>query len=156
MTSIRAITNSTELCPVNSVLIVTKHYECRGVYHSFNKLFAIKVYSLFVCLCDTHTSHSLKYLLLNLHYHVVPLYTPMICVMFHLQLQYLLYAVCLSTLKQEIYFKQLTGFIFYIAQQKGMFLAVSEIRNTFTTTQNTKLLHILCMSDNYYLPLALL
>jgi len=29
--SIRAITNSTELCPVNSALSVKKHYECRGV-----------------------------------------------------------------------------------------------------------------------------
>jgi len=76
MTSIRAITNSTELCPVNSVLIVTKHYECRGVYHSFNKLFAIKLYSLFVCLFDTHTSISLRHRFLNLHYHVVPLHTP--------------------------------------------------------------------------------
>ena len=31
VTSIRAITNSTELCPVNSALSVTKHYECRCV-----------------------------------------------------------------------------------------------------------------------------
>ena len=58
--------------------------------------------------------------------------------------------------KQEIYFKQLTGFIFYIDQRKGTFLAVSVIRHTFTTTQNMKLLHISCMSENYYLPLALL
>jgi len=27
----RGITNSTELCPVNSALSVTKYYECRGV-----------------------------------------------------------------------------------------------------------------------------
>jgi len=57
--------------------------------------------------------------------------------------------------KQEIYFKQLTGFIFYIPQQKGTFLSVSVITHTFTT-QNTELLHILCTSDNYYLPLAAL
>jgi hypothetical protein len=56
---------------------------------------------------------------------------------------------------QEIYFKQLTGFIFCIPQQKGTFLAVSVITHTFTT-HNTKLPHILCMSDNYYLPLAAL
>jgi hypothetical protein len=33
------------------------------------------------------TSRSLKCRVLNLHYHVVPLYTPTICVKLHLHLQ---------------------------------------------------------------------
>jgi len=38
---------------------------------------------------------------------------------------------------------------FYIPEQKGPFLVVSVIKHTFTTTQNTMLLHVLCTSHNY-------
>ena len=110
----------------------------------------------FVCMSVryTHTSHSLRHSCLNLYYHVVPLYTP-ICVGSPASS---VPAVCSlpQNFKQEIYFKQLTGFNFYIDQQKGTFLAVSGIRHTFTTTQNKKLLHISCTSHKYYLHLALL
>jgi len=43
-----------------------------------------------------NTSHSLKCRLLNLHYHEVSLYTPMMCVKFHMHLQYAFSVVCLS------------------------------------------------------------
>ena len=45
--------------------------------------------------------------------------------------------------KQELYFKQLTGFFFfYIPEQKGPLLEVTAIKEAFTTIQNTKPLHI--------------
>ena len=48
--------------------------------------------------------------------------------------------------KQELFFKQLTGFYFSYPKQKGPLLVVSVIEHT---TQNKKLLHILRTSDNY-------
>jgi len=45
--------------------------------------------------------------------------------------------------KQEIYFKQLTGFIFYIPQQNGTFLAVSVIRNIHNNTEHKATAHFM-------------
>jgi len=120
--------------------------------HSTNRLLSNCIYYLYVC--DTNTSHSLKHLLLYLHYHIVPLYTPMMC---YASTASSVSAVCstLQNFKQEIYFKKLPGFNIYIDQQKETFSAVSVIRHTFTT-QNKKLLQISCTSHKYYLHLALL
>ena len=107
------------------------------------------MYSLIVCLCDTHTSHSLKHRLLNLHYHVFPVYTPMLYVSPASSVP----AVCSMPLyfKQEIYFKQLTGFIFYIDQQKGTFLAVSVIRHRIRSycTFHARHINIICIFRYY-------
>ena len=42
--------------------------------------------------------------------------------------------------KQELYFKQLTGFYFFTSQKKRDL--VTAIKHTFATTQNTRPLHI--------------
>ena len=82
------------------------------------------------------TSHSLKCRPLG-----VPLYTPMICVKFHL-----IFSRCLqyaSVLQTRIIFQAINWLIyFYIPEQKGPLSVISVIKHTFTTTQNTKLLHI--------------
>jgi len=116
------------------------------VQHSFNKLFAIKVFSLFVWLCDTHTSHSLKHQLLNLQFHCIPQWYVLCftCIISKFCLQYA------AVLQAGIIFQAINRLLFFLhLKQKRPLLAVSVIKHTFTTTHNMKLLHILCMSDNF-------
>ena len=119
------------------------------------------------------TSHSLKCHLLNLHYCVPQRYvlsftciSSRCCRQYASVLQrYVLSFTCISSrccrqyasvLQAGIIFQAINWLLFfYIPEQKGPVLVVSVIKHTSTTTQNTKLLHILCMPDNY-LPLAAL
>jgi len=66
----------------------------------------------------------------------------MICVKFHLHLQEVLSAV----LQAGIIFHAINWrLFFYIPEKKGPLLMMTVIQ-TYTTSQNTKLLHILCTS----------
>ena len=98
----------------------------------------------FVCrMCDTHTSHSLKRCLLNLHFHCIPQWYVLCftCIISKCCQQYA------SVLQAGIIFQAINWLLFfYILVQKGPLLVVSLIKHTFTTTQNTKVPHILCMS----------
>ena len=89
------------------------------------------------------TSHSLKFRLRNLHYHGVPLYTPTVCVV---SLASSVGVACSMPqyLKQEVFFTQLTLF-FFMSRNKRDLTRYSD-KTHIHNTQNTKLLHILCMS----------
>jgi len=144
--------NSTELWPVNSASMWQNMNAGVCNIHSTNHSLSNCIYYLYVCGIQTLP------ILWNISYFtcitIVPLYTLLMC---YVSPASSVPAVCsmLQNFKQEIYFKQLSGFNFYIDQLKGTFLAVSVIRHTFTT-QNKKLLHISCTSHKYYLHLATL
>jgi len=55
-----------------------------------------------------------------------------------------------ASLLQAIIFQAINRLLFFLhPEQKEPLLALGVIKHTFTTTHNTKLLHILCMSDNF-------
>jgi hypothetical protein len=144
-TSIRAITNSTELCPELWHNIMNA-----GVcnIHSINCLLS----KCFLCFygCAIHT--------LPILWNVT--FLTCITMEFHCTARWYVFGFtcffskcclqCASVLQAGISFQAINWLsIFYIPEQKGLLLVVSVIKHTFITTQNTKLLHILCMSHNY-------
>jgi len=77
------------------------------------------------------TSHSLKCRLLNPHYRAVPLCTPMICVKVSPTSSVGVVCSMPQYFRQELFFRQLTGFyFFYIPEQNGTLLVVSVIKHT--------------------------
>ena len=90
---------------------------------------------------------------ITMEFHCVPQWCVLsfTCIFSRCCLQYAL------VLKVGIIFQVINWLLFfYIPEQKGPLLVVGVLKHTFTTTQNTKFLHILCTSDIYQLPLAAL
>ena len=78
---------------------------------------------------------------ITMEFHCIPLWYVLnfTCIFSRLCLQYA------SVLQAGIIFQAINWLLFfYILEQKGPLLVGSVIKHTFTTTQNMKLLHILC------------
>ena len=81
---------------------------------------------------------------LNLHYCAVPLYTPMLRVTFHLHLQFVLSAVCLSTSNRNCFSGNKLAFIYLYPEQNGPLLAVSVIQHTHSQQPTIRSYCVLC------------
>ena len=115
--------------------------------HSTNRLLS----KCFLCLygCAIHTLPilwNINFLTcITMQFHCIP-QSYVLCITNITSKRCLQYA---SVLQAGIIFQAINCLYFFTSQTKRTALAESVIKHTFTTTHNMKLLHILCMSDNF-------